>query len=108
VRLDLLRDRVKVRPLSGLEFGVNEFTVDANFKSTSAGRDQFHRFDPRDVANFSRQTGGSRFVVSSRAVFDRDALVHRAPSKLTLFVQKERVNLPFACNVMPELGHKRS
>jgi hypothetical protein len=63
---------------------MNEFTVDANFKSTSAGGDQFHRLDPSNVANFGRQTGGSWFIVSNRAVFDRDACFHRAPSKLIL------------------------
>ena len=81
MRFDLLRDRVKIRPFSGFEFGVNEFTVDANFKSTSAGRDQLHRLDPSNVANFGRQTGGSWFIVSNRAVFDRDACFHRAPSQ---------------------------
>ena len=82
MRCNLLRDDVKVRPLAGLELGMNEFTIDANFKSTSARRDQFHRLDPRDVANCGRQTGGSRFIVSSRAVFDRDVCFHRAPSQL--------------------------
>ena len=71
MRANLLRDRVKVRPLAGLEFGMDKFTVDANFKSAAAGGDQLQRFDLRDVANFGRQTGGSGFVVSSRAIFDR-------------------------------------
>jgi hypothetical protein len=39
VLFDLLRERVKIRPFAGLEFGVNEFTIDANFKGTAAGRD---------------------------------------------------------------------
>jgi len=82
VQSNLLRDGVKVRPLAGLEFRMNEFTVDANFKSTSARRDKFHTLDPGDVANCGRQTGGSRFVVSSRAVFDRDVCFHHAPSQL--------------------------
>ena len=92
VRFDLLRDRVKIRPFSGFEFGVNEFTVDANFKSTSARGDQFHRLDPGDVANLGRQTGRPRFVVSSCAIFDRDACFHRAPLKSILSVAEEWVN----------------
>ena len=67
---DLLCDRVEIRPLAGLELGVNEFTIDANFKSTAAGRNQFYRIDPCDFANLSRQTDGFRRVVSNRAVFD--------------------------------------
>ena len=55
---------------------MNEFTVDANFESTSAGGDQFHRLDPSDVANFGRQTGGPGLVVSNHAVFDRDVSFH--------------------------------
>jgi len=76
MRFDLLRDRVKVRPLARLEFGMNEFTVDANFKSTSAGRDQLDRLDPGNVANLGHQTGGSWFIVSNRAVFDRYLRFH--------------------------------
>jgi len=70
MRSDLRGNRVEIRPLASLEFGVDEFTVDANFEGTAAGRDQ-----PGSHAgcftNASRQTGGFRFVVSDRAVFDR-------------------------------------
>jgi hypothetical protein len=60
---------------------VNKFTVDANFESPTIGWDQFHGFDFRYVANFRRQTGGSRFVVSSRAVFDCDVSFHVVVSR---------------------------
>ena len=63
-------DRVEIRPLAGLEFGVDEFTVDANFEGTAAGRDQLGSH-ARRFTNESRQTGGFRFVISDRAVFDR-------------------------------------
>ena len=70
MRSDLLRDRVEIGPLAGLEFGVDEFTVDANFEGTAAGRNQSGSHASR-FTNASRQTGGFRFVVSDRAVFDR-------------------------------------
>jgi hypothetical protein len=70
VRADLLRNRVKVRPFAGIEFGMNEFTIDANFKGAAAGRDQLGSHAGR-FPNASRQTGGFWFVISDRAVFDR-------------------------------------
>ena len=70
MRSDLLRDRVEIGPLAGLEFGVDEFTVDANFEGTTAGRDQ-PGSHAHGLTNASRQTGGFRFVISDRAVFDR-------------------------------------
>ena len=70
MRPNLRGDRVEIRPLAGFEFGVDEFTVDANFEGTAAGRDQ-PGSHARCLTNASRQTGGFRFVVSDRAVFDR-------------------------------------
>lgn len=75
MRSDLPCDRVKVRPFAGFKFGVDEFTVDANFEGTTAGRDQ-PGSHARRFTNASRQTGGFRFVVSVRAVFDRYFLLH--------------------------------
>ncbi len=75
MRSDLLRDRVEIRPLAGLEFGVDEFTVDANFEGTAARRDQ-PGSHARRLTNTSRQPGGFRFVVSDRAVFDRHFRFH--------------------------------
>ena len=70
MRSDLRGNRVEIGPLASLEFGVDEFTVDANFEGTAAGRDQ-PGSHARRFTNASRQTGGFRFVVSDRAVFDR-------------------------------------
>jgi hypothetical protein len=70
MRCDLRGDGVKIRPLAGLEFGVDEFTVDAYLEGTATGRDQ-PRSHARGLTNASRQTGGFRFVISDRAVFDR-------------------------------------
>ncbi len=70
MRSDLRGNRVEIRPLAGFEFGVDEFTVDAYFERTAAGRDQ-PGSHARGLTNASRQTGGFWFVISDRAVFDR-------------------------------------
>ena len=54
---------------------MDEFTVDANFEGTAAGRDQFGIHAGR-FTNESRQPGSFRFVVSDRAIFDRDLGFH--------------------------------
>ena len=74
---DLLRDRVEIRPLAGLELGVNEFTIDANFKSAAVGRNELHCVNPSGFANRGCQTGSSRFVVSDHAIFDCNVCLHR-------------------------------
>ena len=75
MRFDLLRDRIKVRPFPGFKFRVDEFTIDANFKSTAAGRDQPGSHAYRFV-NESGQPGRFRFVVSICAVLDRYSWFH--------------------------------
>ena len=69
-RLNLPGNRVEIGPLSRVEFGVDEFTVDANFEGTAARLNQPWSH-ARRCPNASRQTGSFRFVVSDRAVFDR-------------------------------------
>jgi hypothetical protein len=54
---------------------MEKFTIDADFESAAAGRNQF-RFDAGRIANFSRQTDGFRFVVSNRAILDADVGLH--------------------------------
>ena len=75
MRPDLLCDRVEIGPLARVEFGVDEFIVDANFEGTAAGRDQLG-IHARLFTNESRQPGRFRFVVSDRAVFDRYLRFH--------------------------------
>ena len=70
MRSDLRGNRVEIRPLAGFEFGVDEFTVDAYFERTAAGRDQ-PGSHARGLTNASRQTGGFWFVISDGAVFNR-------------------------------------
>jgi hypothetical protein len=78
MRANLLRDRVEVGPVARLEFGVDGFTVDANFEGTAAGLDQL-RSNAGHCTNASRQTGGFRFVISDRAIFDRYFRFHVPP-----------------------------
>ena len=75
MRFNLLSDCVEVRPFAGFEFGVKKFTVDANFKSTAAGRDQ-PGIHARRFLNESGQPGRFRFVVSVGAVLDRYFWLH--------------------------------
>ena len=74
-RLNLPGNRVEIGPLARVEFGVDEFIIDANFEGAAAGLDQL-RIHAGRFTNASRQTGGFRFVVSGRAVFDRDFRFH--------------------------------
>jgi len=69
--LDRLNDVIEIRPLTGLEFGMEQFAIGANFKSTAARWNQRKRFDAlAEIENFGRQTDGLRRVVSNDAVFD--------------------------------------
>jgi hypothetical protein len=68
---DGLDDLVEIRPVAGLELGMEEFAIGANFEGAAARRNQGKRFDAlAEFENFSRQTDGLRRVVSNDAVFD--------------------------------------
>ena len=68
---DRLDDLVKVRPVAGLEFGMEQFAIGANFEGAAARRNQRKRFDAlAEFKNFGRQTDGLRRVVSNDTVFD--------------------------------------
>src|SRR4029077_1774400 len=76
--LDCADDLIEIRPVAGIEFGMEEFAISANFKGAAARRDKRKRFDTlAQLENFSRQTDGFRRVVSNDAVFDRDLGLHR-------------------------------
>jgi hypothetical protein len=69
--LDRLNDLVEIRPFAGIEFGVEQFAIDANFEGAAARRNQRKRLDTlAEFENFGRQTDGLRRVVSNDAVFD--------------------------------------
>jgi hypothetical protein len=69
--LDGLDDFVEIRPLAGLELGMEQFAIGANFEGAAARRNQRKRFNAlAEFENFSRQTDGFRRVISNDAVFD--------------------------------------
>ena len=69
--LDRLNDLVEIRPLAGLEFGMEQFAIGANFEGAAARRNQRKRLNAlAEFENFGRQTDGLRRVVSNDAVFD--------------------------------------
>ena len=75
---DRLNDRVEVRPVAGVEFGMEQFAIGANLEGAAARGNQRERLDAlAELKNFSRQTDGFRRVVSNDAVFDRDLGLHR-------------------------------
>ena len=69
--LDRLGDLVEIRPFAGLEFGMEQFAIGANFEGAAARGNQRKRLDAlAELENFGRQTDGLRRVVSNDAVFD--------------------------------------
>lgn len=69
--LDRFNDLVEIRPLAGLEFGMEQFAIGANFEGAAARGNQRKRLDAlAEFENFGRQTDGLRRVVSNDAVFD--------------------------------------
>jgi len=69
--LDGLDDFVEIRPLAGLELGMEQFAISANFEGAAARRNQRKRFNAlAEFENFGRQTDGLRRVISNDAVFD--------------------------------------
>src|SRR5205823_6607533 len=76
--LDRRDNGVEVRPIAGVEFGMEQFAIGANFESAAARGNQRERFDAlAELKNFGRQTDGLRRVVSNDAVFDRYLGFHR-------------------------------
>jgi hypothetical protein len=70
-------DGVEVRPVAGFEFGMDKFSIGANFKGAAARRNQGERFNAlAELENLGRQTDGLRRVVSNYAVFDRNFRLH--------------------------------
>ena len=69
--LDCRNDLVEIGPLAGLEFGMEQFVIGANFEGAAARWNQRKRLDAlAEFENFGRQTDGLRRVVSNDAVFD--------------------------------------
>jgi hypothetical protein len=69
---DRADDPIEIRPVAGVEFGMEQVSIDANFEGTAARRYERQRFDPlAEFENLGRQTDGLRRVVSNHAIFDR-------------------------------------
>jgi hypothetical protein len=64
-------DLVEIGPIAGIELGVKELAIGANFKGAAAGWNQGQRFDAfTEFENFRRQTDGLGRVVSNHAILD--------------------------------------
>ncbi len=74
-------DFVEIRPVAGIEFGMEKFAIGADLEGAPARRDERERLDAlAEFKNFGRQTDGLRRVISNDAVFDRYLGFHqRAP-----------------------------
>ena len=69
--LDRRDNGAEVRPIAGVEFGMEQFAIGANLESAAARGNQGERLDAlAELKNFGRQTDGLRRVVSNDAVFD--------------------------------------
>ena len=75
---DLRHDGVEVGPVAGIEFGVEELAIGADFEGAAARRNQGKRFNAlTEFEDLGRQTDGLRRVVSDDAIFDRYFGFHR-------------------------------
>jgi hypothetical protein len=81
-------DGVEVRPIAGIEFGMEKFSICANLKCSAARRNESERLDAlAEFENFGRQTDGLGRVVSNYAVFDRYFGFH-----LVLLSEEKRID----------------
>jgi hypothetical protein len=70
--LDRFDHGVEVRPVAGVELGMEQFSIGTDFESAAARRNEGERLNAlAQFENFGRQTDGLRRVVSNDAVFDR-------------------------------------
>jgi hypothetical protein len=78
---DLADDLIEVGPITGIEFGMEQFAIGANLESAAARWDERKRLDAfAEFKNLGRQTDGLRRVVSNDAIFDRDFRLHSVSS----------------------------
>ena len=76
--LDRRDNGVEVRPIAGVEFGMEQFAIGANLESAAARGNQCERLNAlAELKNVGRQTDGLRRVVSNDAVFDRHLGLHQ-------------------------------
>jgi hypothetical protein len=78
---DRANDLIKIGPIAGVEFGMEQFAIGANLEGAAARGNQRERFNAlAELEDFSRQTDGFRRVVSDDAIFDGYFGLH--PAKL--------------------------
>lgn len=70
-------DLVEVGPVAGVELGMKELAIGANFKGAATGWNQGQRLNAfTEFENFRRQTDGLGRVVSNHAILDREFGFH--------------------------------
>jgi hypothetical protein len=88
---DLADDGIEFGPVAGIELGMEQFAIGANFKRASARGNESKRFDAfAEFKNFGRQTDGLGRVVSNHAILDRNFGFHAMCSFPTKMVRKSR------------------
>ena len=76
--LDRCDNGVEVRPIAGVQLGMEQFAIGANLESAATRGNQRERLDTlAELKDFGRQTDGLRRIVSNDAVFDRHLGLHR-------------------------------
>ncbi len=76
---DLCDDGVEIRPFAGIEFGMEQLAIGADFEGAATRWDEGERRDPiAELENLGRQTDGLGRVVSDAAVLDPDFGFHRS------------------------------
>ena len=106
---DCAHDLVEVRPLAGVEFGMEKFAIGANLESAAARRNEGKRLDAlAKFKNLGRQTDGLRRVVSNDAVFDRHfGFHHELLSDLNrIYAKKDGQELEALDNGAISLGRR--
>ena len=62
---------VEIRPIAGVQLGMEQFAIGANLEGAAARGNQRERLNAlAELKDFGRQTDGLRRVVSNDAVFD--------------------------------------
>ena len=98
---------VEVRPLAGVEFGMEKFAIGANLESAAARRNEGKRLDAlAKFKNLGRQTDGLRCVVSNHAIFDRHLSFHLEllSNRNRIFAKKDGQDLEAVDNGAISLG----
>ena len=76
-RFDLLEQSVEIRPIPGLKFGMEKFSIGLDLKRPTARRNQGQRLNAlAQFEDLGRQTDGLGRVVSNYTVFDRYLDLH--------------------------------